>query len=86
MSIQLNLPQELESELSAEAEQLGLPLSEYVLRVLSSARLVGNPPRSGADLVEYWKSQGVIGTRPDITDSQQQARELRRQSEHRTRE
>jgi hypothetical protein len=35
MSIHLDLPPELESQLSTEAWRLNLPLSEYILRVLS---------------------------------------------------
>jgi hypothetical protein len=35
MSILLELPLELERELSTEAERLNLPLSDYILRVLS---------------------------------------------------
>jgi hypothetical protein len=45
MSITLDLPDELVSELSAEAARLGLPLSEYALRVLTTGRAVGNAPR-----------------------------------------
>jgi hypothetical protein len=39
MSITLDLPQELERELSMEATRLGLSLSEYALRLLSSGAL-----------------------------------------------
>jgi predicted DNA-binding antitoxin AbrB/MazE fold protein len=40
-------------------------------------------PTNGADLVAYWKKKGLIGTRPDITDSVAHARALRRQAETR---
>jgi predicted DNA-binding antitoxin AbrB/MazE fold protein len=40
-------------------------------------------PTNGAELVAYWKKKGVIGTRPDITDSVAHARALRRQAETR---
>lgn len=85
MSITLELPQELESELSVEAAQLGLSLSEYILRVLSTASITGKKPKTGAELVEYWQNEGLIGTRPDILDSQAHARQLREQAERRTR-
>jgi hypothetical protein len=85
MSITLDLPQELESELATEAAQLGLPLSEYVLRLLSTRSLVGPSPTTGAELVAYWQREGVIGTRPDIIDSQAHARQLRHQAERRSR-
>ena len=81
MSITLDLPQELEEELSAEAERLNLPLSEYVLRILSTKGTAGTMPRTGEELVAYWQSEGVIGSRPDIFDSQVHARNLRRESQ-----
>ncbi len=83
MSITLDLPQELETELSAEAARLGLPLSEYVVRVLAAGRLHGPPPKTGARLVDYWRSEGLIGSRPEVPDGQEHARELRRQAERR---
>jgi hypothetical protein len=60
MSITLDLPQELESELATEAAQLGLPLSEYVLRLLSTRSLVGQVPTTGAELVAYWQREGYL--------------------------
>jgi hypothetical protein len=86
MSITLDLPQELESELATEATQLGLSLTEYVLRLLSTRSLVGQPPTTGAELVAYWQREGVIGTRRDIPDSQAHARQIRLQAERRRRE
>ncbi len=85
MSITLDLPKELENELSAEATRLNLSLTEYVLRVLSTGRTVSNTPKTGADLVAYWQSQGVIGSRPDIDDSQAHARNLRHTAQTRLR-
>jgi hypothetical protein len=86
MTITLELPQELESELAAEAAQLGLSLAEYALRILATGRAPRNPPKTGSELVAYWQSEGLIGTRPDITDSQQHAREVRQQAEKRERD
>ena len=83
MSIVLDLPQELESELATEATHLGLSLTEYVLRLLSTRSLVGQLPTTGAELVAYWQREGVIGTRPDIVDSPAYARQLRHQAERR---
>jgi hypothetical protein len=85
MSIAVDLPEELENELSAEAAQLGLSLPEYVLRVLSTGVVVGKRPKTGAELVDYWENEGLIGTRPDITDSQQYARQIRNEAERRPR-
>ena len=86
MSIVLDLPQELESALATEATQLGLSLTAYVLRLLSTRSLVDPLPITGAELVAYWQREGVIGTRPDITDSQAHARQIRHQAEKRLRE
>jgi hypothetical protein len=86
MTITLELSQELERELSAEAAQLGLPLAEYALRILATGRALKGLPKTGSELVAYWQSEGLIGTRPDITDSQQHARAIRQQAEKRARE
>lgn len=85
MSINLDLPSELENELSFEASQLKLPLAEYILRVLSFRPFLQNPPKTGAELIIYWENIGVINSRPDIADSQEYARRLRHESENRRR-
>ncbi len=85
MSISVDLPPELESELCTEASQLNLPLSEYILRVLLIRQGVANPPKNGAELVAYWQSEGVIDSRSDITDSQEYARKLRHEAQTRDR-
>jgi hypothetical protein len=85
MNITLELPSELERELANEASQLNLPLAEYILRVLSFCPFLQNPPKTGVELVTYWESIGVVSSRPDITDSQEHARRLRNQAEHRER-
>ncbi|MEH2034700.1 MAG: hypothetical protein V7K67_34750 [Nostoc sp.] len=86
MSINLDLPPELENELFTEASRLNLPISEYILRILSVRQVLANPPRTGAELVAYWQSEGVINSRPDITDSQAYARKLRHEAQTRERE
>jgi hypothetical protein len=42
-------------------------------------------PKTGAELVDYWERIGAIGSRLDIPNSQEQARSLRDQAEHRER-
>lgn len=86
MSINLDLPPELENELFTEASRLNLPLSEYILRILSVRQVLANPPKTGAELVAYWQSENVINSRPDITDSQAYARKLRHEAQTRERE
>ncbi len=83
MSVTLDLPEALESELSAEAARLKLSLSEYILRLLTTARPADNRPTTGAELVTYWQNEGLIGTRLDVEDSSAYARELRRTAERR---
>ncbi|MBA4063281.1 MAG: hypothetical protein C0501_06130 [Isosphaera sp.] len=36
---------------------------------------------TGADLVAYWQAAGLVGSRPDIADSQAEARRLREQAQ-----
>ncbi|MCY7321006.1 MAG: hypothetical protein LH660_04205 [Phormidesmis sp. CAN_BIN36] len=83
MTLNLNLPPELKHELCTEASQLNLPLTEYVLRILAARQPSGNLPKTGAELVDYWQREGVINSRPDITDSQVYARSLRNEAETR---
>jgi hypothetical protein len=85
MTISLDLPKNLVDELSDEASRRGLSLSEYALQILSTGREEGSPPKTGADLVAYWRSEGLVGTRPEIEDSQAFAREIRRAAERRDR-
>ena len=83
MNLIINLPPELESELTAQADRLGLTLPEYALRVLVSGRVPPKAPRTGAELVAYWQDEGLIGTRPEISDSQAHAEKLRDEAQRR---
>ncbi len=85
MSLVLDLPPELETELAAEAARLGLPLPEYALRLLAGGRGPSSAPRTGAELLAYWQGEGLVGTRPEITDSSAHARALREQAQRRAR-
>ena len=83
MSIILDLPEELASDLASEAARLGLSLPEYVLRLLSTAYVMKSAPKTGAELVEYWQAEELIDTRPDIADSRTHARQIRNRAERR---
>jgi hypothetical protein len=85
MSLVLDLSAELETELASEAAQLGIPLSEYALRLIAVARETRPALQNGAELLAYWKGEGLVGTRHEIADSQAQARALRQQAERRPR-
>jgi len=86
MSITLDIPETLVGELTVEARRLGLPLSDYVVTLLATGRTVESHSKTGAELVAYWREQGVVGSRSDISDSQAHARNMRRQAEHRLRD
>lgn len=85
MSLMLELPPELETELAAEAARLRLPLNEYALRLLAVGRIADSKPRNGAELLAYWQSEGLVGTRPETTNAPEHARALRQRAERRER-
>jgi hypothetical protein len=82
MTLTIDLPKEVETKLSAEAERLGLSLHDYALQILSAPA----KPLSGAALVEAWERDGLFGSRSDITDSVTFAQENRLKAETRTRD
>jgi hypothetical protein len=83
MTLTLELPGDLERELAAKAERLGLSLDEYALYVLATHGATGAMPRTGAEVVALLQANGVIGARSDITDPSGYARQLRAEAEHR---
>jgi hypothetical protein len=86
MTLTLELSEQLGAELAVEAERLGIPLSEYALRVLLTGRTPLSAPKTGTELVAYWKREGLIGTHPETSDSPEYARQLREQAQRRARE
>ena len=85
MTVTLELPDPLQNELSKEAERLGLSLPEHIVGLLSRNSKGPNQPATGAELVEFWTREGLIGMRPDIVDSQEHARRIRESAETRSR-
>jgi hypothetical protein len=83
MAISLDLPQELEQKLVAEAGKVSLLPSEYILQLLTVRKSVETMPKNGAELVNYWQSQGLINSHPEIKDSQEYARQIRHIAERR---
>jgi hypothetical protein len=79
----VELPDDLADALTGEASRLGLSLRDYAVRLLTSARSSAGSIRSGADLVAFWRADGLAGSRPDIVDSQSEARRLREQAQRR---
>lgn len=86
MTLTIDLPQDLARELAIEAGKLGIPLSDYALRLLYSRELTEKKPETGDELVAYWQEAGLIGSRKEIDDSQLYARQIRTQAETRVRE
>jgi hypothetical protein len=79
----VELPDDLADALTDEASRLGLSLPDYAVRLLASNCPSRVPVRSGADLVAFWKSEGLVGSRSDTVDSQSEARRLRDQAQRR---
>ena len=86
MTLKIDLPLKLEKELAAEANDLGLPLEEYARRLLAGGRVLVPTVKTGRDLVAYWKTAGVIGSRKRIKNSQKHARQLRAKAQKRRRD
>ena len=84
MTLTLDLPKDLEHRLTAEATRLGLPIEQYALRLLGDVPKADRQPANGAELVAFWRREGLIGSRPDIEDSQAHARRIRHRAERRT--
>jgi len=61
VNVSIELPSDLENELSAEASQLKLPLVDYILRVLSFRPFLQNLPQTGLDLVAHWETSSPQG-------------------------
>jgi len=81
MTLTLELPKDLERRLTTEASREGLPLEQYALRLLGGGSKADAMPANGAELVAFWRREGVIGSRPEIEDSQAHARDIRRRAE-----
>lgn len=64
MKISLDLPSELENELSTETSHLNLklPLAKYIVHL---PHFLQNPPKTELELVAYWESVGVIHLRSE---------------------
>jgi hypothetical protein len=73
----VQLPDDLAADLADEASRLGLSMPDYALRLLATRPAAVPPVRTGADLVAFWESEGLIGGRPDLGDSQAEARRIR---------
>ena len=90
MTYTLNLPPDTEARAQAQADMEGVAVEDYLLSLIEDA-LPALPRefKTGADIVAYWRENNLVGIwadRPDIGDSVEYARELRRQAETRGRD
>lgn len=83
MSLTLDLPTDLASALESEVADKQLLLSEYVVQLLAAGRSSRPKPQTGAELVEFWRREGLVGIRPDVADSVEHARSLREAAQQR---
>ena len=79
----VELPDELADALTDEASRLGLSLPDYTVRLLSRSRPFATSIRRGADLIAFWNAEGLVGIRPDLEDSEVEARRLRELAQRR---
>ena len=80
MILTLELPHELETQLSQEATERGMPLPEYVLYRLTVYQSVASF-HAGTELVRNGQDEGVIGSHAEMANSQVYARQLRQMAE-----
>ena len=99
MTLTLELTPEQEQRIEAEAKRRNMNAASYAKAMLFEDETADGdeertlPPAgplppvngTGANLVAYWEREGLIGTRPDIEDSLEHARAIRRRAERRTR-
>ncbi len=77
MSLILEIPPELEDALKVAADQKGMSVADFALKILSENRVSAKDVKSGTELVAYWKSLGIIGMRDEIQDSVEHVQRLR---------
>lgn len=88
MTYKIELSGDLEKRAKRAATRRRLSVQKFLREVVTRALQSDSAPKSGAELVEYWEREGVIGIwadRADIGDSARYARALRKQAEQRHR-
>lgn len=76
---------ELETRLRERAESLGVTVESLATNLLASGVAEPGTPRNGSELVESWRTQGLIGYRSDISDAAKHATKLRKSATKRAR-
>lgn len=80
MTLTLELDAELAEVLAEEAARKKMSLPDYAVYLLNTTVPPPPPIKTGADLVAYWETEGLIGTRPDITDPEAYSQAMRARS------
>ena len=82
-SLTLKIPEYLQERLTREAQHLGMSIEQYASRLLGAEPETKKSVMTGAEVVDFWKREGLIGSREDIDDSQSHARRIRHEAERR---
>ncbi|MBX9580008.1 MAG: hypothetical protein K2X87_06830 [Gemmataceae bacterium] len=85
MTLTLELDAELAEVLAEEAARKKMSLPDYAVYLLTITVPPPPPLKTGADVVAYWESEGLIGSRPDITDPEAHSQVMRAKSNGRHR-
>ena len=95
MALTIELGPDAEAALRRAAARRGMVAADLARALLEEQlgreqqNTESRAPTTGAELVAYWRAEGVVGAwaaRTDITDSATYARDLRRRAETRTME
>ena len=86
MTLNLELDAELAEVLAEEAARKKMSLPDYAVYLLTITVPPPPPLKTGADVVAYWEANGLIGTRPDITDPVAHSEAMRAKSNSRNRD
>lgn len=84
MSFDVDVSKKAEAHLREQAVAMGLSLEAYAAKLLEASARPAAKALTGKKLVEYWAKQGVIGTRPEITDAVEHGRQVRAKAERRS--
>jgi hypothetical protein len=86
MTLTIKLTKAEKQGLERLASERGMGLDEYARTLLLAGSGASAPViTSGAELVDYWQREGVLGAKTGDTDSAAAARHIRKRAEQRVR-
>ena len=77
MTMTLELPDDVATALVDEANRRGVTVYDFAVSLLARPKTAERGLTDGASVVNYLESEGLLGTRTDITDTLSEARRLR---------